>query len=264
MTKTLGILNITDDSFSDGGKYNNPETALQHALQLHNAGADYVELGPSSTHPDSKASDAETEIEKISGVLRELIERKIPVAIDSFHPQTQIYAAENGATLINDVTGFSDNKVHKDLAKLDCTLVPMFSVAEEASKQSFKTTEVLSAMYTFFEERLKQLQAAGVKKNRIVIDPGMGFFLGSDEQTSFKMLSEIPAIRKKLQHEIFISVSRKSFLRNATGLSIESSLPATLSAELKAIELGASYVRTHDVAALKAALLVRSRIETAA
>ena len=259
-TRVVGILNLSEDSFSDGGLYSSPEAAVSHAVHLRHSGASYVELGPTSTHPDSRQPSSREEIERIGSLLDELKRLEIPCAVDSFQPETQLYAAESGALMINDVRGFADEAALRKLAKFESKLVAMFSAQTSATKVQLETEETIARMYAFFEQKISQMQSAGINDQRIILDPGMGFFLGGDAETSFAMLRELPKIKKRFSLPLFLSVSRKSFLRSSTGLSIEDSSPATLSAELSAVALGASYIRTHDVAALLAALRIRQRI----
>lgn len=259
----VGIVNITEDSFSDGGRFLAPDAAAAHARMLRNEGADFIELGAASSHPDARPVAPEVELERLSPVLDVLLADGAPVAIDSFQPAVQLYCAARGAAMLNDTRGFADQQANEELSYHNCRLVVMHSVQGTgvATRSRSDAAEVLKGMYAFFEERLTALRRAGIAEERIVLDPGMGFFLGSEPEPSLAALCEIPALRSTFGLPVLISVSRKSFLQKITGCGANEVAGATLAAELFAAEQGAEYLRTHDVGSLSNALLVRRRLE---
>jgi dihydropteroate synthase type 2 len=255
----VGIVNLTEDSFSDGGRHLEPQAAIAHARALARDGADWIELGPASSHPDARIVPAREQIARLEPVLVALREARIPVSVDATDPAVLRFALESRVALLNDVRGFADPALHPALADGDCELVVVHSVlgAERASRTAgLSPDQVVEAIERFFEARLAQLVGAGVSETRILLDPGMGFFLGPDPETSLRVLRALPRLRARLGRPLFVSVSRKSFLRAVSGRRVEDVGAATLAAELYAALQGADYLRTHDVRALADALAV--------
>jgi dihydropteroate synthase type 2 len=260
--RLVGIVNVTRDSFSDGGRYLAAGDAIAHARELHAAGADLVELGPASSHPDAEQVSPGQEIERLAGVIDGL--DGIPWGLDSYHPETQRYAAARGASYLNDIQGFPDPRRYDELARMDCQLVVMHSVQRRGPATRVRTEagETWPGIEDFFDERLEGLEKAGVTRDRLILDPGLGYFLGSTPEPSLTVLSELSRLKARYGLPVLISPSRKSFLRAITGTDLAHIGPATLAAELHAADQGADYLRTHDVAALSDALLVRTALRT--
>jgi len=252
----VGIVNITGDSFSDGGQFLKPTAAIDHARSLIAAGADFVELGPASSNPDALLLSAEDQIERLAPVLNELSADKVPLSVDATNSAVLEFAIDAKVAMLNDIRGFSDPALHDRLADCDARLVVMHSLLERerAARNNATPEQVLASIDRFFETRLGELVRAGVPEERLIVDPGMGFFLGNDPKASIAVLQRIPELKARFGCPIFISVSRKSFLRAITGRAIEDIGPATLAAELYAAREGATYLRTHDVLALGDAL----------
>jgi dihydropteroate synthase len=263
MTMIAGILNITADSFSDGGDYLAPEAALTRARTILAEGADLLDIGPAASNPDAAPVGEDEEIARISPILDALDDRLDRVSIDSFLPGTQRYAMARGVGYLNDIQGFPDESLYGELAASACRLIVMHSVQGKGRanrSDSLPPAKATDHIIGVFETRLAGLEKAGIGRHRIILDPGMGFFLSPDPETSFRVLAELPRIKAALGLPVLISVSRKSFLRAATGRSAAESGPATLAAELFAAGQGADYIRTHDPAALRDALLIRAAL----
>ena len=262
MTKIVGILNITEDSFSDGGQFLDPSNAISHAQYLKRMGADYIELGPASSNPDATTVSFNEEIRRCRPIIEALKKENIRFGVDSFQSATQLFALSHGAEFINDIHGFSDESIYEELAKSSAALIVMHSMQNTgvADRKTRSTTEVLDNIHQFFSTRLAQLKQSGVASDRIVIDPGMGFFLSSDPDVSIAVLKQLPSLREEFACRLFISVSRKSFLRQIAQVEVSESLAATLAAELFCAKNGADYIRTHDVAALCSALHVQQAL----
>jgi dihydropteroate synthase len=254
----VGIVNITEDSFSDGGRFLAAEDALGHARQLRSDGADVIELGPAASHPGSARVGPEEEQRRLAPVIGELTAAGVPVSVDSLLPETQRFAAEHGAAYLNDIQGFPDPARYPELAAAGCRLVVMHSVQRVGPATVLATdpAAIWAGIEEFFAARLAALQAAGVAPGRLIIDPGLGYFLGSTPEPSLAALAGIRHLRSRFGLPLLISPSRKSFLRALTGRAIERTGPASLAAELFAAWQGADYIRTHDVAALHDALTV--------
>jgi len=257
--RLVGIVNLTEDSFSDGGRYLDPELAIAHARDLARDGADVLELGPASSHPDAKPVPAAVQIERLEPVLDGLRDLGPALSIDATDGAVLRFGISRGVDFLNDVRGFPDEALHAALADARCSLVVVHSVLGEARasrEAGLSPDRVIDAIERFFEVRLAALMRAGVAESRIVLDPGMGFFLGPDPETSLRVLRALPRLRARFGRPLFVSVSRKSFLRALTDRAVEDAGPATLAAELYAAFQGADYLRTHDVRALADALTV--------
>jgi dihydropteroate synthase len=263
--KILGVLNVTDDSFSDGGFYRDPDAAIAHARALVEAGADIVDVGAVASNPDSVAVPAEEEIRRLDPVIATLQAQGAEVSIDSFRPATQRHVLASGVAMLNDIHGFPHADIYPDIARAKCGLIVMHSVhgAAHVSRADVAVAEIMETILRFFETRVAALTKAGIDRSRLILDPGMGYFLGANPADSFAALAGLPRLRDAFGLPILVGVSRKSFLRAATGRSDPAaSGPATLAAEVFAALAGVDYIRTHDVAALRDALAVLAAIRT--
>jgi dihydropteroate synthase type 2 len=266
----VGILNITEDSFSDGGLFLKPERAVDQARQLMDSGARLVELGPASSHPDAQKVTAELEIARLESVVGALVEAKIPFAVDSFETATQRWSLARGAAMLNDIQGFSDESIWDELAAHNCDLVVMHSIQQRgpATRAPAREGRILDRVLAFFATRLAELERAGIARKRMVVDPGMGFFLGASPAPSLEMLRELSRLRREVECRVLVSVSRKSFLgavcadpETGSERPIAERLPATLAAELFAARQGVDFLRTHDVKSLSDALRISLSLE---
>ncbi|HVU19670.1 MAG TPA: dihydropteroate synthase [Rhizomicrobium sp.] len=262
MTALLGILNITEDSFSDGGKFLDPEVARAHALKLAKD-ADVIDLGAASSKPDAKPVAPEIEIARMVPIVALLKENNVSVSIDTFAPEVQRWALALNVEYLNDVRGFPDVSLYPALAASSAKLIAMFSVEGlgPATRLHVPTEELFDRISRFFEHRIAALTNAGVVRERIILDPGMGLFLGSHPDASFTVLRRIGDLKKRFGLPVLISVSRKSFLRKLVSREVPDIGPATLAAELYAVRQGAHFIRTHDPRALRDALAVFRALE---
>jgi dihydropteroate synthase len=254
--KIVGIVNITEDSFSDGGRFLRPEEAIRHARELAAVGADILELGPASSHPDANPVSAKDQIERLVPVIDELDSHALQISVDATNTDVLLYAMRSDVAMLNDVRGFPDPTIYPELADSRASLVVVHSLLERERAERNRATpaQVLDSIDRFFETRFGELVRAGVSEDRLIVDPGMGFFLGRDPKSSLAVLGRIPELRARFGRPLLISVSRKSFLREITGRSIADIGPATLAAELHAARTGADFIRTHDAGALRDAL----------
>lgn len=258
----VGILNLTEDSFSDGGRFLAAGAARAQAERLRADGADWVELGPASSHPDAKRVSSAAQIARIEPLLDALVGEGAAVAIDSPEPEVQRFAADRGARLVNDIRGFPDPAHAAELAARGCRLVVMHSISggTRAERVDAGPEAVIASLHAFFDARIEALLARGVPRAALVLDPGMGFFLGAAPEPSIAVLRHLPELRRAYGLPLLLSVSRKSFLQKLTGRVAADTGAATLAAELYAVEHGADYLRTHDVGALRDALRVREAL----
>jgi dihydropteroate synthase type 2 len=262
MVMTLGILNITEDSFSDGGKYLDTDAALARARMLAKD-ADIIDLGAASSKPDAKPVSPDVEIARLAPVVAAVKKNSVTVSVDTFAPEVQRWALAQGVDYLNDVRGFPDEGLYSALAASSAKLIMMFSVEGigPATRVSVPPDELFDRITRFFEIRIAALTNADVARERIILDPGMGLFLGSHPNASFTVLRHIADLKRAFALPVLISVSRKSFLRKLTGRAVPDIGAATLAAELYAVREGADFIRTHDPAALKDALAVFRALE---
>jgi len=260
--KIVGIVNITEDSFSDGGRYLATQDALAHARQLRSEGADIIELGPAASHPGAANVPAEDQRRRLAPVIEHLAADNIPVSVDSPVPGIQRFALAHGAAYLNDIHGFPDPGMYEQLSAAGCRLVVMHSVhrQEPVTKVITEPAATWAAIDRFFADRLAVLRAAGIARERLVIDPGLGYFLGANPEPSLAALAGIGQLKARFGLPVLISPSRKSFLRAVTGRDSEQIGAATVAAELYAVGQGADYVRTHDVRDLNDALTILDAI----
>ena len=194
----FGILNITEDSFSDGGRFLEPAAALQHARALIAGGADALDIGAASSNPEATGVAPEIEIARLQSVVPQLLKDGVAISIDTFSPDVQRWALNHGVAYINDIQGFPDPEIYPALAASDAKLIVMHSVQEQgrATRVEVSPEEIVPRCIAFFERRIAALTAAGIDRSRLILDPGMGFFLGSNPEASFTMLNELPQLKR--------------------------------------------------------------------
>lgn len=264
--KILGILNITDDSFSDGGRFLDPGAALAHGFDLLDDGADILDIGAASSNPDARPVTAEAEIARLASVVPAMKEEGAALSIDSYRPEVQRWALAQRVDFLNDIHGFAEPSFYPELAAARARLVVMHAIQGQgiATRENVPPAEIFGRAISFFEQRVAALTGAGIARERLILDPGMGFFVGSDPENSLTLLRRLPELKAHFGLPLLVSVSRKSFLRTLAGHSDAMSLPvlgASLAAELFAAARGADYLRTHAPGPLAAALKARSALE---
>ena len=260
----VGIVNITADSFSDGGRFLAPEAAIAQARRLATGGSDIVELGAAASNVAAEPVPSEVEMRRLDPVLTALQTDGATISVDAFQPAVQRFALGRGVDLLNDILGFPDAAIYPDLAASSCRLVVMHAVqgVGRAERRDLSPAEVWRHLEAFFAERIARLESAGIALERLILDPGMGFFLSLRPEASLSVLAGIGRLKAAFNLPVMISVSRKSFLAALTGRDEPSERgAATLAAELFAAAHGADYIRTHDAAALRDALAVTTALE---
>lgn len=259
----LGILNMTADSFSDGGQFLSSQKAIEHAKFLKASGSDIIDIGPASSHPDSTPVTAQTEIERLESVVPALLQQGLDLSIDTFQPETQLWAMQQGVAWLNDIQGFADPSVQEALSDSACNLFVMHSIqsAGPARREAPPEGDILDIVERFFEARLTEFERYGIARDRLVLDPGMGFFLGDRPEPSLRVLRHVSRLKQAFDLPVLISVSRKSFLRTLSGRSVNDSAPVTLAAELWAARQEVDFIRTHDSSQLHDALALIAELE---
>lgn len=262
-TRILGILNVTPDSYSDGGRFLDVDRALEHGFRMVADGAAMIDVGAQSSHPDAADVPTKTQIERLEPVISGLAAKGVRVSVDTHQPEVARAALEFGASAINDITGARTPGMLGLLAGSGCGLILMHSTSREAraektDERSF-TLDWIERLVLFFRERLAECERAGVDRERIALDPGMGFFLSGEPGPSFEVLRRLRELQA-FGLPLCVGLSRKSFLGAALGRDVSERGAATLSAELWCAEQGVEWIRTHDVRALSDALRTRAAI----
>jgi dihydropteroate synthase len=254
----MGILNVTPDSFSDGGKFASPETALAQARVLAQSGADILDLGAESTRPGFVPVSAEEEWARLEPILALLLgETALPLSIDTTKSVIARRALGLGAAVVNDVSGLrGDPAMAAVVAESGAALVIMHHRAEIDAG-----ADIVADMIAFFDASLALAAAAGVAREKILLDPGIGF--GKTLAQNLRALAATAILRQKFKLPVLIGASRKGFLGALTGAPTQDRLAATLAANLAGFARGAEVFRVHDVAEHVAALKVWSEIDRA-
>ena len=243
---TFGILNVTPDSFSDGGNYFSLNSAVEHGIKLLEDGADIIDVGGESTRPKSDPVDEKEELKRVIPVITELLKRK-PDAIVSIDTMKSIVAEEAlsaGAKIVNDISAFGfDDKMVDVVKKHDAAVVLMHMKGDPKTMQDNPYYEdVISEIYDYLTLRVELAKRNGIKN--IIIDPGIGF--GKQVSDNFQILRRLNEF-KGIGEPLLIGLSRKSFLGKSLDLKIDERENATIIAETIALKNGARFIRTHDI-----------------
>ena len=255
-TKLVGILNLTPDSFSDGGVFMDAGTALAHIEQLIADGADVVDIGAESTRPGATPLLPSEEWMRLAPVLAELERfsaQAVQFSIDTRHVPTARKAIASGMHWVNDVSGLADDAMLEVIAKSNAQVVCMHSLGVPADKNITLAhdADVLEELFSWAEERIRRLLSAGVEAERIIFDPGIGF--GKTAQQSMQILRDIRAFHT-LGVKLLVGHSRKSFLGLPKDASNAQRDAATLAVSKYLISQEVHYLRVHNVAAHRALL----------
>jgi dihydropteroate synthase len=245
--RVMGVVNVTPDSFFDGGRFLDPEQAIAHAERLVAEGADLIDIGGESTRPGSEGIRPEVEWARLEPVLRALRDRlSVPLSVDTRHPEVAVRAVDAGADLINDVEGLRSAEMRSAIAHSGAAVVVMHMRGTPDTMQAnTEYADLRDEVFSTLAGAVAQALEAGIPPNRVLIDPGLGF--GKSPEQSFELLSHIGELRS-LGYPIVVGASRKSFLGWALGgAAPEERLEASLAAAALAAFQGASIVRAHDV-----------------
>lgn len=262
--KIMGVLNVTPDSFSDGGKYFQLEDAIAHAHQMVNDGADCIDVGGLSSRPFQKQQlTVEEELARVIPVISILSkEIAIPISIDTYHAEVMLRACEAGASLINDIYALQQpGALH---AAKSCG-VPVILMHMKGTPETMQIEpnyeDVVLAVNDFFAARIEACLEAGIEKKNIILDPGFGF--GKNFQHNKQLLKSLNVF-KQWQLAILVGLSRKSMIQHALNLPLNERMHASVALAVYAILQGANWVRVHDVAATRQALDMIAAVEAEA
>jgi dihydropteroate synthase len=258
----MGIVNVTPDSFSDGGRHADSVAAVTHALRMIDEGAGLIDVGGESTRPGAPSVSVETEIERVVPVIEALAARtKIPISIDTSKPAVMTAAVHAGASMINDVRALREPGAMQAAARTDAAICLMHMQGEPRTMQSDpRYSDVVAEVRDFLRERTEACLASGIAKNRLVVDPGIGF--GKRLEHNLALLAGLPAVTA-LGWPVLIGVSRKSMLGTLLGRAVDERVAGGVAMATAAVLAGASIVRTHDVAATVDAVKVAVALRAA-
>ena len=249
----MGILNITPDSFSDGGKYFSLSSALKHAENMIKDGADIIDIGAESSRPGSEPVPLQEELDRVMPVIEALKDCGCPLSIDTYKPEVMVEAIAAGADMINDICGFQSEASLKAVSGSACGLCVMHMQGEPKTMQDNPHYGNVTLEVTgFLGRQVECMEKAGIAKERICIDPGFGKSL----EDNVILLKHIDFMQEKLGLPVLAGLSRKSVVAKLTGRPVEKRLAGNLAIALSAVEHGAAIVRVHDVAETVDALKV--------
>lgn len=257
----MGILNVTPDSFSDGGKFQSLDHAITHAEQMIEDGVDIIDIGGESSRPGATPLPLDEELKRVIPLIYALRDCGKPISIDTYKPEVMREAIIAGADMINDIRGFDSAEARAVVADSDVGLCVMHmqkspETMQEQPHYQNATAEVLA----FLRERCDQLVAAGVEKNRLSIDPGFGF--GKTLEHNIELLRNIGLMQEELGLPVLAGISRKTMIGSITGKPVERRMAGSLAAALAAMAQGARIVRVHDVAETVDAIRVWQAVNT--
>ncbi len=252
----MGILNVTPDSFYDGGLFHDPDDAIAQAEKMIGEGADIIDVGGESTRPSSLPVDEKEEIRRILPVVRELCKRHdVPVSIDTYKSGTARAALGEGAEIINDISGLTfDPGMAETISEFGAGLVAMHIRGEPRTMQlNPGYADLLTDVIEFLGSSIDTAVEAGLPRENIVIDPGIGF--GKTLEDNYELIRSIPHL-KSLGRPVLIGPSRKSFLWKRLNCTPEEARDGSISASVFSYLYGADVLRVHDVGAVRAALVI--------
>ncbi|BBP01828.1 dihydropteroate synthase [Sulfuriferula nivalis] len=252
--RIMGIVNVTPDSFSDGGRHATVDAAVAQAHELIDAGADIVDIGGESTRPGAESVSVDEELARVIPVIAALRGCGVVVSVDTRKPEVMCAAIAAGAHMVNDVEALQADGALEVVAQSNVALCLMHMPGNPKTMQALTDyDDVVVTVTDFLKSRIALLLATGIASDRVVIDPGFGF--GKNLTQNLQLLKHLDRI-VTLNYPVLVGMSRKSMLGLITGRSIEERLAAGLAAHLYAVKQGANIIRVHDVAACRDALTV--------
>ena len=250
----MGIVNVTPDSFSDGGQHLQRNAALAHAQQLIVEGADILDIGGESTRPGARPVSIQEEMDRVLPIIEELRDAAVPVSIDTFKPEVMLAAIAAGAQMVNDINALQDTAAMNAVAASHAAVCLMHKQGNPQTMQEQPVYQnVVAEVTTFLRDRIAAAGAAGIQRDRIVIDPGFGF--GKTLAHNLALLRALSTLAEP-GVPVLAGLSRKSMLGALTGQDVAHRLAASVAAALLAVQRGANIVRVHDVSATVDALRI--------
>lgn len=247
-TKTyiMGILNVTPDSFSDGGLWNDPQKAADHACEMIEAGADIIDIGAQSTRPGHIEISAAEEIERLSAVFDVLKNPGVPVSVDTYYPEAAEFALKNGADIINDVSGVFNPLMAETVKKYNAGWIVMHTGGGTADIVPQYEEGIVENVKAFFKKMLSECKKFGIDESSICLDPGIGF--GKTYEDNLELMCRMNEL-KTGNNVLLAGASRKRVIGTATGVEqADKRLIGTIAAHCACMAGGADIIRVHDVA----------------
>lgn len=255
----MGVVNVTPDSFSDGGQLYDTQAAISHALKLSEQGADILDVGGESTRPGATAVPVDEEIGRVVPVIEALAREGCLVSVDTRKPEVMRAALAAGAVMVNDVAALQASDAMEAVAASGGAVCLMHMQGDPQSmQQSPRYANVVDEVKQFLRARVQVCEAAGIARERLVIDPGFGF--GKTLQHNLALLKHLGGLAE-LDLPILVGLSRKSMLGTLTGRVVDEREFAGLAAHLMAVAHGARLVRVHNVVAMRDALAIWNAVE---
>ena len=249
----MGILNVTPDSFSDGGQYTSLDFAVTHARQMIAEGADLIDVGAESTRPGAQSVDPALELRRLMPVLEALVPLGIPISIDTRRPEVMRAALAMGADCINDVQALQVDGALDTVRESNCAVCLMHMQGTPGTMQTAPHyRDVVSEVGQFLRDRVQAVRRLGLSENRVLVDPGIGF--GKTLEQNLELIGRLSELAPEVP--VLIGLSRKRMVGDLTGRPLSERLPGSVGGALAAIASGAAVVRVHDVAATVDALVV--------
>lgn len=251
----MGIVNVTPDSFSDGGKHNSVQQAVEHALKLVEEGADILDIGGESTRPGAVPVSLEDELQRVIPVIRQLAPQAgVPISIDTYKPQVMQAAIEAGAAIVNDIYALQQPGALEAVANSRAGVCLMHMQGTPQTMQlDPQYADVVAEVRDFLQARMQAAMDAGIARERIVLDPGFGF--GKRTEHNIALLHSLPSLAE-LNRPLLVGLSRKSVLGHLTGGNVDTRLHASIAASVISAMKGAKILRVHDVKATADALKI--------
>jgi len=259
----MGVLNVTPDSFSDGGRFINAEEALNHAFSLVESGADIIDIGGESSRPGAESVSADEELKRIIPVIKKLAKKtKIPISIDTVKSEVAKRAFDFGAAILNDISALRmDEKLTALAAKYNAHVVLMHMRGTPADMQTdTEYNNLIGEISEFLNNAALKAVEGGISKDKIIIDPGLGF--GKSSESNYIILKNLDKF-KEMGYPVLVGASRKSFIGKALELEVDQRLEGSIAAACYAVLNGADIIRVHDVQETKRAITIIEKIAMA-
>ena len=259
----MGILNVTPDSFSDGGQFNTVDAAINRGLQMADDGADIIDIGGESTRPGAEPVSLDEELRRTIPVIQKLADRlRIPISIDTTKAEVARQALDAGAEIVNDISGLTFDKNMLDVCRIaDAGICVMHIQGTPKTMQQNPTyLNVVSEVIEFLQQQVDRCLMAGIPAERMCVDPGIGF--GKTAEHNLELISAVPGIQQALQRPVLIGHSRKRFLSKILGRPVEEQSSGTIGVAVALAELGTDILRIHDVRAIRDALVAWDAIRS--
>ena len=255
-TLVMGVVNVTPDSFSDGGQHAQIDRAVERARALIEAGADLIDIGGESTRPGATPVDAETERARVVPVIRALAaQARVPISVDTSKASVAAAACDAGARIVNDVTALGDPEMAGVIQQFEAgaVLMHMRGTPETMQTQDLASADIVGAVVAWLDDRIEAAVAAGIPRRALAVDPGIGF--GKTQRQNAALVHGVPALMA-LNRPVLIGLSRKSLVGHLTARPVEDRLSGSLGGAIAAVARGARILRVHDVAETRDALRV--------